>query len=137
MCIISVPVWQVARYMCISPPYITGIDGYSGTNTARLNLSSVALKRARKFYSDRQMSSTRISSVVQLEYGQCGDIESLEPCTKVFITNLLIVIFGVQLLGIMVLTQLRSVFCVIISVSVSFAGAHTLYLHLRKNVACL
>ena len=77
---ILVPVWKVARYVCIQQPCICEVDNYIGTESSRDNLSSISLRRARKYYSDRHQSTSRISSAVRLSPGQFGtDL----PCTSV------------------------------------------------------
>ena len=70
--------------MCVTTPCICEVDGYNGIDTTQVNLTGLALERAKQFYSDKQLSTTRISSIVRLDYGQYGDIGTLEPCTKVY-----------------------------------------------------
>lgn len=70
--------------MCVTPPYICEVDGYRGSaDTTQLDPTNIALERTRTFYSQRRLSTTTISSIVRLDYGQYGDVETLEPCTKV------------------------------------------------------
>jgi hypothetical protein len=74
------PVWKVARYMCVQQPCICEVDNYVGTESIRANLTSIGLRRVRKFYSEKHQSSARVSSVVRLSPGQFGtDL----PCTSV------------------------------------------------------
>ena len=69
---ILVPVWKVAHYVCIQQPRICEVDTYIGTESCRDNLSSIGLQSARKYYSDRHHSTSRISSAVRLSPGQFG-----------------------------------------------------------------
>ena len=83
MCMYVVPVWKVARYLCVHPPYISEMDGYIAQSvSSQPNLTSLGLRRVKQLYGGQQ----QISSVVHLNHGQFGaEKELLDPCTRVSI----------------------------------------------------
>jgi hypothetical protein len=69
------PVWKVARYTCSLPLNIMECDNYVSTDPALPNLSSLALRRIRQFYSDAGEDPDVVRSLVCVEAGQCDASE--------------------------------------------------------------